>query len=283
MSSRPTRLLPLGAVKWLVSAALKTMRAITGNLALWISLAALIVSATNSYFSFFRHSSDFRVYMRLPDPSQIGTNTLDVNYFFANMGDQAVLIEDVAIGDLWIKSDKPNYFGAEIDRCNDADLMLPIFMTLTKLLPYAIWQEHKPFPGPGGTRPKEGILFALDKPVKIYIDGAEAKAATTAVEAGKMKVISATFETTPLLVADYNTAVVCPVIRIFDNKGQPVLAWCKGWEVSHPSPVVPFLPEGLPGVVSGAPLGRLLPAFNKGLCRTQVTREMNATLTTPPR
>jgi hypothetical protein len=96
---------------------------------------------------------------------------------------------------------------------------------------------------------KDGLLAPV-KPPKIYIDGAETKSASAIIDAGKMKVIGATFETDPVpfrrethprgqeeepgLGTKYNTVVICPVIRFFDSKGQPVLAVCRGWQSSRP-------------------------------------------------
>ena len=47
----------------------------------------------------------------------------------------------------------------------------------------------------------EAVLAPV-KSAKIYIDGAETKFSSTTVEAGKTKVISATFETDTIPVAE---------------------------------------------------------------------------------
>jgi hypothetical protein len=243
----------------------------TPILALLVAAAALLWSGANTFFTFFWHFSDFRVYLTFPKPEQVGTNTLDVNYFFSNMGNQTVLIQDIEIDDLWIKSADPGLVGGDLNRCDDRDLLLPTFATFERWAPSQTWEEHKPiWPsriGPN-TKPKEGVLLAVLKPTKIYIDGSEVKTASVTVETGKMKLISATFETTPLPIENYETAVVCPVIRLFDNEGLPVLAVCKGSQFSHPSPPSVATPEG---IVGRAPLSerlvRLLPISSKGNCQ----------------
>jgi hypothetical protein len=81
------------------------------GLSILFSLFALIVSGLTLYYTFFRHVPDLVVYLRFPQPKQLGTNFLDVNYFFSNMGNQTVFIEDVAIDELWVKSDRPGAMG----------------------------------------------------------------------------------------------------------------------------------------------------------------------------
>jgi hypothetical protein len=81
----------------------------TPVLALFVAVAALLWSGANTFFTFFWHSEDLRVYLRFPRPLQVGTNALDVNYFFSNMGNQAAIIEYVAINELWVNSDHLKY------------------------------------------------------------------------------------------------------------------------------------------------------------------------------
>jgi hypothetical protein len=214
-------------------------------LALFLSLVAVFVSGATIFFTVFWHHADFRVYFRFPEPLQVGTNTLDVNYFFSNMGNQAVLIEDVFIDELWINSNSLNIGNAELYRCDEA-------IKLTFWPPEII---HG--------RLKDGSWFATVKPTKIYIDGTEARWSSATVEAGKMKVISATYITESLRAADYNTVVICPMITLFDSKGQPVLAVCKGWQSSD-------LPRGgsVAGPPAGGPPARLLPVASRGTCLT---------------
>jgi hypothetical protein len=240
-----------------------------------LSLLALIVAGFTMYFTFFWHFSDLLVYLRFPELKQLGTNTLDVNYFFSNMGNQTAFVEDVAVDELWMKSDDPGVImgvGSEVDRCSDANLLVPTSMAfetfMPSRLPSLIGRQHFPlFPTIRGPDTVKGVLFELFKPAKIYIDGAEAKTAAATVEAGKMKVISATFEMEPLPVAEYNVAVVCPVIRIFDSKGQPILAVCKGSKFGHlNAPNAVF--DAVYGLPEGSPPGRLLPVSSKGNCRT---------------
>jgi hypothetical protein len=218
----------------------------------------------------FWHFSDFRVYLDFPKPDQVGTNTFDVNYFFQNMGNQTVLLEDVEIDDLWIKSARPGVLGGDLDRCTDRALSFATIATLIRILPSSIWEEHKPI-FRTSDEPIEGMLVAVVKPTKIYIDGSEAKSAAVTVEAGKMKVITATFETAPLPIANYETAVVCPVIRLFNNDGRPVMAVCKGSQNSHPSWAPPFLREGIVGEAAITErLIRLLPVSSNDNCQIDI-------------
>jgi hypothetical protein len=240
-----------------------------------ISILAIFVSAGISTLSLwlanFWHHPDLVVYLRFPEPKQLGTNTLDVNYFFSNMGNQTVLVENVVIDELWIKSDKPGYSGAgmEVDMCNDPNLWMPTSLTLVRLVPSVVWEEHKPIqPTVFGTNPQspQSVLLAVVKPENLYIDGAEARTAATSVETGKMKAIGATFKTEPR-PAEYNVVVVCPVVSFFDSKGQPVLAVCKGWQSGHLNSSADFLDTVL-SPPAGTPPGRLLPVGSTGNCIT---------------
>jgi hypothetical protein len=79
-----------------------------------------------------------------------------------------------------------------------------------------------------------------------------------------MKVIGTTFETDPAPTAEYNTVLICPVIRFFDSKGQPVLAVCRGWQSTRGG----LLGGTHFGPSSGGAPARLLPVANTGSCRT---------------
>jgi hypothetical protein len=229
------------------------------------------MSALTLWLANFWHRPDLVVYLRFPEPKQLGTNTLDVNYFFSNMGNQTVLVENVVIDELWIKSDKPGYSGPgmEVDRCNDPNLWMPNILTLSRIVPSVVWEEHKPIPTEFGRLDPQfvqGVLFAVVKPEKLYIDGAEARTAATTVEAGKIKAIGATFKTEPR-PAEYNVVVVCPVVSFFDSKGQPVLAMCKGWQSGKLNSPAEFLDTVL-SPPAGTPPGRLLPVGSAGNCIT---------------
>ena len=78
----------------------------TPILALVVAVAALFWSGANTFFTFFWHPEDFRVYIRHPNakPLQDTADTVDINYFFSNMGNQAALIEGVTMSELWINS-----------------------------------------------------------------------------------------------------------------------------------------------------------------------------------
>jgi|SRR6516162_5769190 hypothetical protein len=225
----------------------------TPILALFVAVAALLWSGANTFFTVFWHPEDLRVYLRFPKPLQVGTNTLEVNYFFTNMGNQAALIEDVAMDELWINSTPPK-IGAEFYRCDDVGYLGNTRLTYADSLPEPL---RKP------SQLKDGVLFAPAKPAKIYVDGAETKSASTIVEAGKMKMISTTFETHVVPQGEYNSIVICPVIKFFDSKGQPVLAVCRGWQQSS---------ESGGGIVFGPPAGgspaKLLPVASAGSCHT---------------
>jgi hypothetical protein len=155
----------------------------------------------------------------------------------------------------------------EVDRCNDPNLWLPTSLTLGGFVPSQGWEEHKPiWRSVLETDPQslQGVLLAVVKPKKLYIDGAEARTAATTVEAGKMKTIGATFKTEPR-PAEYNVVVVCPVVSLFDRKGQAVLAMWKGWQSGH---VTGFFVDPVLGNPTGTPPGRLLPVQSTGNCIT---------------
>jgi hypothetical protein len=220
-----------------------------------VAVAALLWSGANTFFTFFYHPEDLRVYLRFPKPLQVGTNTLDINYFLSNMGNQSVTIEDVATDELWVNSDRTNIGGAELHRCDDVGYLGNSLLTTPP--PPEVWNGHVTL--------NDGALFASVRPARIYIDGIEKNSSSAAVEAGKMKVIGTTFETDPVPAAEYNTVVICPVVRFFDSRGQPVLAVCRGWQstrVAYPPGVTLFGPP------AGGPPAKLLPTESIGSCRT---------------
>jgi hypothetical protein len=138
----------------------------TPILALIVAIAALVWSGANTFFTFFWHPEDLRVYIRSPNaippldtPPQEITDTVDVNYFFSNMGNQAALIENVAIGELWIKSTIRH--PAELDRCISEGYLAEI---LSSLASPPVRHEITLTDGSG---------FRLARPTKIYIDGSE--------------------------------------------------------------------------------------------------------------
>jgi hypothetical protein len=245
-----------------------------------LSTLALIASGFTIYFTFFWHFEDFVVYLRFPQPwQQLGTNTLDVSYFFSNTGNRTVFIEGVAIDELWIKSDHPGSLGPgieELDRCIDYDLFSPTFKEFVPFSPSLfptsqIVTKHSPIvPTRPDYKPLPGVLLATVRPAKINIDGVEVKVATTPVEAGKMKAIGATFETEPLPATEYNVVAECPVINLFDSRGQPILAVCKGWQRGYLSgPAASLMGGSLVGGDNKP--GRLLPISSSGICRTYRT------------
>jgi hypothetical protein len=224
----------------------------TPVLALFVAGAALLWSGANTFFTWFWHPEDLRVYLRFPKPLQVGTDSLDITYVFSNMGNQTVLIEDVAMDELWVNNDRTNI--GELHRCDDVGYLGNTLLTHPP--PAEFLQRHFPL--------GDGALFAPVRPAKIYMEGAAASSSSATVEAGKMKVINATFETDPAPALEYNTVLICPVVRFFDSKGQPVLAVCRGWMSSTADP------GG--GTLFGPPAGgapaRLLPVASPGSCRT---------------
>jgi hypothetical protein len=164
----------------------------TPVLALVVAVAALLWSGANTFFTWFWHPEDLRVSLRFPKPLQVGTNTLDITFFFSNMANQAVLIEDVAMDELWLNSDRTNMGGAELHRCDDVGYLGNTLLT---------------FPPPNEVLrglPFQDGLFAPVRPVRIYVEGTATNLSATTIEAGKMKVISATFETDPAPALEYN-------------------------------------------------------------------------------
>lgn len=245
--------------KCLLSGAQKTANFLTQiNFTILISVVALLVSVANSYFSFLWHPQDFRVYLRFPEPSEIGTNTLTLDYLFSNMGNQATFIEDVSIIEFAINGTQPDSGGAELHVCEDSRLFRPDFLALIPL------EFRRKLQMEGSS----ASFFTAVQPTKIFIDGSEAKSSSAAVEAGKMRVIGTTFETDPIPRDNYNTVVICPVIRFFDSRGRPVLAVCKGLQSTR----VQLTRERGVGTVIGSPpgghSGRLLPVSSLGACRS---------------
>ena len=110
---------------------------------------------------------------------------------------------------------------------------------------------------------KNGAIYSAFRPAKTFIDGTEGASSATAVEPGKMKGITTTFETDPIPHDNFNAVVICPVIRFFDSQGRPVVATCKGWQSTWPSGGGILL-----GPPSGGPPAKLLPIPSGGSCRS---------------
>jgi hypothetical protein len=241
-----------------VYSAQKTVRLRTaGYVAIFISTVALLVSVANSYFSFFWHPQDFRVYLRFPEPGQVGTNTLTLNYFFSNMGNQPTFIEDVSIIEFALNSKNPG--SIEFHVCEDQKAKWFFRPDLLAFGGRQLYFSQNLLPL------GNGISISVVQPTKISIDGIEAKFSSATVEAGKMRVIGTTFETVPIPRDNYNTVVICPVIRFFDSKGRPIYAICKGWQSTWDDL---FQPSGrtFMGPPTGEPSVRLLPVSTLGSC-----------------
>jgi hypothetical protein len=123
------------------------------------------------------------------------------------MGNQAALIEDVAIDELWINSARPNMGGEELHRCDDVGFLGNSMLTVA---PPELLREH--------LRLDDKALLAPIKPAKIYIDGAETNSSSTTVEAGKMKVLGATFETDSVPARATRPAESCSDLRQVDRQ-----------------------------------------------------------------
>jgi hypothetical protein len=222
----------------------------------WISVLALVISIVSPlvtlYFTYYRHIEDLRVYLRFPEPLEVGSNTLHLNYFFSNRGNEPVMVEDVSIIELWIKSEKSNIGGAELQACDDPTLFRPDFIAA---LPKQFRNEHVTM--------KSGASFSSFRPVKTYIDGTEGESSAATVEPGKMKAITTTFEPDPVRWENYNTVVICPVIRFFDSQGRPLVATCKAWQSTTPN-----IGGTLMGPPWGGPSAKLLPISSDGSCRS---------------
>jgi hypothetical protein len=164
-----------GALKRLASGVRKIAKYLTPQyLAIWIASVALLVSMATLYLTFFRHIEDFRVYLRFPEPLEVGTNRLHLNYFFSNRGNEPVLIEDVSIIELWIKSEKQNIGGGELQACDNPTLLRPDFIAF--LPPDIIKSKHMYM--------KSGAMFSVFRPVKTYIDGTEGGSSAATVDEG---------------------------------------------------------------------------------------------------
>ena len=144
-----------------------------------LSVLALLVSVATCYFSFFWHPQAFRVFLRFPAPLEVGMTTLSLDYFFSNMGNQATLIADVSLIELWINSEHPEIGGGELHSCRDAAPFGPSFR---ELLPPDVRREH--------IQMKSGNNFSAVQPTKVYIDGIVGETSSATVEAGKIKIIA---------------------------------------------------------------------------------------------
>jgi hypothetical protein len=96
------------------------------------------------------------------------------------------------------------------------------------------------------------------KPTKVFIDGAPGNFSTALVESRKAKAIYATFDTDPVDWKQFNSAIICPVIRYFDRAGTPSIAICGGYQIM-------FTPQGRGGAPGPARV-RLLPRFEGSSC-----------------
>jgi hypothetical protein len=101
------------------------------------------------------------------------------------MGNRTVLIEDVAMDELWVNNDRTDI--GELHRCDDVGYLGNTLLTHPP--PEKFQQKHFPL--------QDGALFAPVRPAKIYMEGAATNSSSATVEAGKMKVINAIFETDP--------------------------------------------------------------------------------------
>ena len=160
------------------------------------------------------------------------------------MGNQAALIEDVGIYELWVNSAHSYDGAAELHLCKEAIVIRPSFFWLGSTATLPTMQD---------------VRVKRYQPATTYIDGTE-KTSSITVDAGKLRIIAATFKTDAVPRDEYNTAVICPFIRLFDSKGHPVLAMCEGWQsTSMPLGTATSSPPGRPPA-------RLLPVSSVGSC-----------------
>src|ERR1700680_3129215 len=87
----------LGAIACILAGILASQDTSLLSFTTIISCIALLVSMANSYFTFFWDHENLRLYLRFRDPLQVGTDKIDLTYFFTNLGDRAILVEDLAI------------------------------------------------------------------------------------------------------------------------------------------------------------------------------------------
>jgi hypothetical protein len=214
---------------------------------LLISVVSLVTSIGSFYFNFFYHPEDLRAYFRFPNPNDVGTDRLQLNYFFVNRGKEPSAIEDVFVIELAMASPSRRG-GSEQISCDDWTLYPPDFIALR---PSELRRSH--------TTMQSGADFSFYEPKKLYVDGAESMSSAILIEPGKIRSIGATFQTDTVDRGKFNAVVLCPVVRLFDNLGRPVVVICKGWESS-------IINDG--GVLSAPPPGpvQLLPRSTYRSC-----------------
>ena len=213
-----------------------------------ISLIALLWSMANTYFTFFWHPQDLRVYLRFPPEIQAGTDRLDLNYVFSNTGNQEVFIEDVGVYELWLTSRHSTTPASDLHLCDELlSIRRPVSLAS----------------GKSTSSQMPGVLISFYRPEKIYVDGTEQDTSSTIVGASKFRVINSTFRTDRIPEHDYNATVVCPIIDLFDSNGSPVLAVCKGYKsIRTPGHILGSLPANYERPAT------LLPLSHSGSCQS---------------
>jgi hypothetical protein len=255
---------------WLGAAFTLALAAFTWALVNVVSRQTEILSHTDM------PAQDLRLYLRFPTPEQVGTDTLNVNYLFTNMGNQAVLIEDVGIYELWVNMNMKHSWSSveKLPLCKADDDIFDgpeYWNSLLNSVPALKGKRQMKFadgvmlgdinPGAGG------MTISLYQPVDTYVDGAEEKTSSATLEAGKMRVIATRFKTDPVPRDNYNTVVICPVIRYFDSRGHPQLAVCEGWQYT----TLPGGGRSEAWALGGSP-AILLPIASGGSCRSEGKR-----------
>jgi hypothetical protein len=182
-------------------------------------LVAITSLCATVYFNFFWHPESLRVYFRLPDPGEIGSNHLRANFFFINSGKEASLIEDIWL--IAVAANSPaRASGSELSLCKNPFLYTPDFLAL---LPPNL---------PRRVQEQNGTVSSYLVPTSLYVDGTQTSFPSIAVEGGKMRFVSAVFEPEAMEWTTYNAVVLCPLIRFFDRQGMPRSAICEGYEQS---------------------------------------------------
>jgi hypothetical protein len=222
------------------------------HVALLISVVSLVPWMGTFYFNFFYRPDDLRAYFRFPNPNEVGTDHLQLNYFFVNRGKEPSAIEDVSVIELAMSSTS-TVGGSEQIAC-EWGLYPPDFMAFR---PSELRHVH--------TTLQSGTDFSFYEPKKLYVDGVESTSSAILIEPGKIRSIGATFQTDIVDRGKFNAVVLCPVVRLFDNLGRPTFVICKGWESS-----IIHVGAGPAGTLGAPPPGpvQLLPRSPDRIFRT---------------
>jgi hypothetical protein len=145
---------------------------------------------------------------------------LTVRYAFLNLGKQSALISTLGLFEIVGISPKTGP-AKNIDLCDEVDaktLMIVQFMG-------NIFR--------GSQIGDAGLNSAIYRPKEITVDGVSWQTKDPiAIESGKTRTISATFNLEPDHAKGYDTLVVCPIVGSLDIKNLSGAAICKGSSIS---------------------------------------------------